>query len=186
MNRIVLILSILFLSSTVSQAAKTREQQDISFEVFDNTVETATPHRSKKSIPKWDISANSNNVFFVIKEYDPDQTITETEYHSFTYNKNFNWKVDISAEGKADSVLVKGSLGIGGGNNQQTVETNQIVINTSLGSDFIGSGDVAFMQKILEHPMTEEIDGEIVDGFSVRSIDFGNIIVTLLPEDVRY
>ena len=137
-------------------------------------------------IPKWDISANSNNVFFVIKEYDPDQTITETEYHSFTYNKNFNWKVDISAEGKADSVLVKGSLGIGGGNNQQTVETNQIVINTSLGSDFIGSGDVAFMQKILEHPMTEEIDGEIVDGFSVRSIDFGNIIVTLLPEDVRY
>ena len=56
----------------------------------------------------------------------------------------------------------------------------------SLGSDFIGSGDVAFMQKILEHPMTEGIDGEIVDGFSVRSIDFGNIIVTLLPEDVRY
>ena len=51
MNRIVLILSILFLSSTVSQAAKTREQQDISFEVFDNTVETATTHRSKKSIP---------------------------------------------------------------------------------------------------------------------------------------
>lgn len=35
----------------------------------------------------------------------------------------------------------------------------------SLGSDFIGSGDVAFMQKILEYPMTEEIDGEIVDGF---------------------
>ena len=81
--------------------------------------------------------------------------------------------------------MVKGSLGIGGGNNQQTVETNQIVINTSLGSDFIGSGDVAFMQKILEYPMTEEIDGEIVDGFSVRSIDFGNIFITLLPEDIR-
>ena len=137
-------------------------------------------------LPRWEISKDSNNIYIVVNEYDSSEEISGTEEHTFTFSKNFGWKVDLSAEGKLDSILVKSSLGINGGNNSQT--SNKIQINTKYtkDKDLVGSGDIPFAQRILDYETTKVINGNEVRGFSVRPLSLGDISITLLPEDIRY
>ena len=137
-------------------------------------------------LPEWDISNRSNNIIIAASELDPSETRTETYDVTFTYSNNFS----ISTGGEASIGLdndnkIKISLGVKDETHNQHTENNKIVVQTSYASDSMGAGQLPYSGKIVIGPDTKTINGTLVNGYSIKPVDFGSFSITFLPTDIR-
>lgn len=139
----------------------------------------------KTFIPTWDISEQSNNIFIVAQELDNKGTITDKKKTTYTYSKNFSITFGSEVGATTDKIVLKRSLGLSYTTQEQNTEENEIVIVKNIDSETLGKKDLSFAERIIEGPDNRLIDNIYHRGYTVRPFSLGDVIITVLPQDIR-
>lgn len=140
-------------------------------------------YMGNKLLPSWDLSNDANNLVVKIEEWDEGTEETQTFKQLCKFSHNFDWKVDTSVDGKIKKTKIKTSFGLSGGSDSETSGEYTLTLERTKTSDPLGDGPILYADKVIDSPATKEIDGKTVSGYNVRSVQIGNVFITLLPVD---
>lgn len=120
----------------------------------------------------WDLYGKSLTIFFFVEEIDATETITKEK----TVTSEFVNKADFSLQGggKIDKIELTAKLGYGI-SSTRTV-SSKVSVNTSLGSDDMGSVSFQYYNTIIR-------DKDNKGNYTLFSASTGSFVVTLLPID---
>lgn len=120
----------------------------------------------------WDLSQESNEIKIMAWEVDDSAETTTTESWSYSQSTNFNAGLDKNIK-----------IGFGVNNSKQ--HNVSIAITKKEGSDEIGTKGLEYVRRIINKPDSQVINGTTVQGYDVEPLPFGDLIVTIVPVNIR-
>lgn len=120
----------------------------------------------------WDLYGKSLTIFFFVEEVDATETVTREK----TVVSEFVNKADFSVQGsgKVDKIELTAKLGYGISSTHTS--SSKLSVNTSLGSDDMGSVSFQFYNPIIRNKDSK-------GNYTLFSASTGALVVTLLPID---
>lgn len=120
----------------------------------------------------WDISSESSDIMIHATEEDDSTEVISNK--AWTYHMSQNFGLKFGKKVKIDF-----------GTNKDSGHNGSLLITKTETSDEFGYMPLEYEQRIIEKPSKKNINGVEVDGYDIRNVALGDLVVTLLPVNIR-
>jgi hypothetical protein len=125
-------------------------------------------------LPRWDISSQSDNLWFSVYEKDKSGTSVYEVNNSYSYASNFKVNANTSLGSK-----IKSSLGLEHSDSDNRSKTAKLQFTTNYTSNFLGDANYDFSSRIIMGGIKMY---EGVEVYELKSVSTGTVDVTFMPK----